>query len=108
MFAGRSAELNGSDTPPRTIERYLTHMSFLYLFKFDELEHYGQRGGGHQRDSGYDGGDQRHDRPIAISCSIDILISVVASPAAAFMMIDLHLGQSLQPHVGKGNDRLRE
>ena len=40
-FAGRSAELDGSDTPPRTIEIYLTHMSFLYLFEFDELEHYG-------------------------------------------------------------------
>lgn len=41
MFAGRSTELDGLGTPARTIEIYLTYMSFLYLFEFDELEHYG-------------------------------------------------------------------
>lgn len=47
-------------------------MGFLDLFKFDELEHYSQPGGSHQRNSSYDSSDQRHDRLIPILYSIDI------------------------------------
>ena len=71
-LAGGSTEPDGLGTPPRVTEIYFTPMGFLDLFEFDELEHYGQPGGSHQRNSGYNGGDQRHDRPIPISCGIDI------------------------------------
>ncbi len=47
-------------------------IGFLDLFEFDELEHYSQPGGSHQRNSSYNSGDQRHDRPIPTSCGIDI------------------------------------
>ena len=40
-FTSRSAELDSLGTPAWTIEIYLTHMSFLYLFEFDKLEYYG-------------------------------------------------------------------
>ncbi|UDD63988.1 hypothetical protein AFCA_011242 [Aspergillus flavus] len=61
-----------SGTLPRTTGIDFTQMGFLDLLQLDEPEYHCQRGGGHQRYSGYDGGDQRYNGPISIAGRIDI------------------------------------